>query len=111
MYEYRATVISIIDADTLKLDVDLGFRTHVRTTFRLSRINAPELLTLEGMQARNFVAEILSKATAIKITSSRSEKYGRWLCELFFQSADQPGRWLNLNTLLLEKGHARPFKH
>lgn len=111
MHEYSAQIIAVIDADTFKLDVDLGFRLHARHTFRLARCNAPELLSLEGMQARMFVVALLEKATAIKIHSSRSEKYGRWLCELFFQQTEQPGKWLNLNSLLLEQGYARPFKH
>jgi endonuclease YncB( thermonuclease family) len=111
MYEYAATLIALVDADTLKLDVDLGFRTHARQTFRLARINCPEQLTVEGMRAKLHVAGLLSKATALRISSSRSEKYGRWLCELYFQTRDRPGQWQNLNNLLLEQGYATRFKH
>ena len=111
MFEYTATLISIVDGDTLKLDVDLGFRMHAKEVFRLARINCPELLTLEGFQARAFVAETLAKATALKVQSSRSEKYGRWLAELDFQTKETGAQWHNLNSLLLKSGHARPYKH
>lgn len=110
MFEYTATLITIVDGDTLKLDVDLGFRVHTRQVFRLTRINCPELLSLEGMQARAFVAETLAKATTLKVMTSRSEKYGRWLAELYYQTKETGARWHNLNTLLLTKGHAKPFK-
>lgn len=111
MFEYSATLLTIVDGDTLKLEVDLGFRVRVREVFRLARINCPELLTLEGMQARAFVAETLAKATALKVNTSRTEKYGRWLAELSFQTKETGARWHNLNTLLLEAKHAKPFKH
>ena len=111
MFEYRATLLSIVDGDTLKLEVDLGFRVRVREVFRLSRINCPELLTLDGMKARAFVADTLAKATALKVRSSRSEKYGRWLAEVLFQTKETGAQWHNLNSLLLEAKHAKPFKH
>jgi endonuclease YncB( thermonuclease family) len=111
MFEYTATLLAIVDGDTLKLDVDLGFRMHAKEVFRLARINCPELLSLEGMQARTFVAETLAKAIALKVQTSRSEKYGRWLAELSFQTRETGAQWHNLNTLLLTSGHAKPFKH
>lgn len=111
MHEYAAKLINIIDADTVKLEVDLGFHTWLRATFRLARINAPELMTLDGIQAKAFVVERLSAATAIRIQSSRSEKYGRWLCELNYQTSASQFQWTNLNNLLLESGHAVKVKH
>jgi len=111
MFEYSCTLLAIVDGDTLKLEVDLGFKVRVREVFRLARINAPELLSLEGMQARAFVAEILSTTTALKVSTSRTEKYGRWLAELYYQTKATGAEWHNLNTLMLTSGHARPFKH
>jgi micrococcal nuclease len=111
LHEYAAKLVSIVDGDTLKLDVDLGFHTWLRATFRLARINAPELMTLSGIQAKAFVYEQLKTATAIRIVSSRSEKYGRWLCELNFQTQASQFQWTNLNDLLLDSGHAVKFKH
>lgn len=111
MFEYSATLIAIVDGDTLKLDVDVGFKIHVREVFRLARINAPELLTLEGMQSRNFIAEQLAKATALKVQTSRQENYGRWLAEILIQTKDRASEWVNLNTLMLTSGHAAKYKH
>jgi micrococcal nuclease len=113
MFEYSAKLVRIIDGDTFLLDVDCGFNITVRERFRLSRVNAPELMSISGMQARTFVALQLSKATALQIRSekSRQEKYGRWLCELYFQTADSGDQWQSLNQLLLDTHHAVPMKH
>lgn len=111
LFEYAAQLIEVVDADTLKLSVDLGFKLWLRATFRLARINAPELWSFQGVAAKAFVVEQLTDLQAIKIQSSRSEKYGRWLCEFFFQKKSEPGKWHNLNNLLLEAGHAVKFKH
>ena len=111
MYTYSAKLISVIDADTFKLEVDLGFHTWLRATFRLARINAPELMTFEGVAARQFVVEALAAATVIQIESSRSEKYGRWLCEFNYQTAASLWQWTNLNNELLRQGHAVKWRH
>jgi len=113
MFEYNVTLVRIVDGDTFILDVDAGFNITLRERFRLSRVNAPELMTIEGMQARTFVGLQLAKATALKISSekSRQEKYGRWLAELYFQTADKPNEWQSLNQLLLDTHHAVPMKH
>ena len=113
MFEYNVQLVRLIDGDTLILDVDCGFNITVRERFRLSRVNAPELMTISGMQARTFVGLQLTKATALKISSekSRQEKFGRWLCELYFQTADSGDHWQSLNQLLLDTHHAVPMKH
>lgn len=111
MYEYSVQLIQIVDGDTLKLDVDCGFHLHLRQTFRLARINAPERLTVQGVQAKAFVVDQLSGATAMKIFSQRSEKYGRWLCEFYFQTKNSRSQWINLNSLMLTAGHALPYRH
>jgi hypothetical protein len=43
MYEYDATIIEVIDADTFSASVDLGFYTYCRQHFRLLDYYAPEI--------------------------------------------------------------------
>lgn len=108
MYEYRARVAYIYDADTIRLDVDLGFSiwTH-RQPFRLAGIDAPELGTVEGRAARDWLRELLPVGTElVAITRKDStEKYGRWLCHLYLP--DQP-IW-SVNEQLIEAGHAKAY--
>jgi endonuclease YncB( thermonuclease family) len=110
MFEYNCFLLQVIDGDTLKLEIDLGFHLRMRGTFRLARLNAPELLSTGGMSAKFYVQQHLQKAIAMKVWTSRSEKYGRWLCELWFQSQSEPGVWKSLNKLLLDSGYAVPYR-
>lgn len=42
MYEYRASVIRVIDGDTVDLRIDLGFEVGLNMRVRLAGIDAPE---------------------------------------------------------------------
>lgn len=108
MFEYRARLASIYDADTVRLDVDLGFSiwTH-RQPFRLAGIDAPELGTTEGRAARDWLRELLpigTELTAITVRDGQ-EKFGRYLAHLYL-----PGEpiW-SINEQLIEAGRARAY--
>ena len=46
MYEYKVTVIKIIDGDTIDVDIDLGFNTILKKQrIRLFGIDTPESRT------------------------------------------------------------------
>lgn len=106
MYLYRATVLRIVDADTIHADVDLGFDIRRRDSFRLAGINAPELSTAAGKEAKAYLERLLPKDAAgaylpvtIRTEKDRREKYGRYLA------------WIELdgktvNEILVEQGYA-----
>jgi len=73
-----------VDGDTLYVDVDLGFKTGVLQYLRLRGIDAPEIDTPEGKKARDFVVRELAKVPYIILTSSRSDKYDRYLADVFY---------------------------
>lgn len=104
MYEYRARIAYIHDADSVRLDVDCGFNVWLhRVPFRLAGIDAPELGQPGGIEARNWLRDLLPIGTeVIAITQKdRADKYGRWLATLW-QSPDAP----SLNDQLIDAGHA-----
>ena len=45
MYEYKCTVLRIVDGDTIDVMVDLGFETWVKKRVRLYGIDCPETRT------------------------------------------------------------------
>jgi len=104
LYTYKASVEKIIDGDTLRVIVDLGFSTRTRQYLRLRGIDAPESATAEGRRATDFVRSQIKQADEIVLSSSRSDKYDRYLADVFY--LDPSGREIFLNNLLLEKGHA-----
>jgi micrococcal nuclease len=109
MFEYAATILKIIDADTVKLQIDLGFSIFIKQTCRLARINAPEMNTMEGFKARQFMVQTLTDIATVKVQTSKAEKYGRWLVELSFLPPVTGSQWVNLSDLLLSTKNAVPY--
>jgi micrococcal nuclease len=109
-YQYKATVIDVHDGDTVRLDVDLGFRVHFNLQSRLYGINAPELNTVEGRRARSHLLFLLGAGDAtptntiyLRTIKDGQEKYGRYLAELFRR--DLPGM-PSVNQLMVSDGFA-----
>ena len=110
LYTYQAYVERVIDGDTIWMNVHLGYDIRIRQKLRLRGIDAPELKTEAGEKARRFVESKLAAASRVKITTTRPDKYDRYLSDVWFQenhSGESENRWINLNKLLLETGHAR----
>lgn len=99
MYTYRASVIRVVDADTVWLEVDLGFDVRRRDSFRLYGINAPEMSTPEGVAAKAWLAKALPGDLIVTTEKDRREKYGRYLATLWVGQ-------VNINQALVDAGHA-----
>lgn len=101
MYEYKATVIKVIDGDTLHLNIDLGFNLNYNNqVIRLARINAPELSTANGYNIKNLLTNLLlKKQVTIKTIKDTKDKYGRYLAEVYLDD-------LNINDYLLTNEYA-----
>ena len=68
MYEYRATIIKIIDGDTVDVDIDLGFNVVLRDErVRIAGIDTPESRTrnLEEKKCETFRGWCCTMITAI----------------------------------------------
>jgi hypothetical protein len=55
MWTYRASLLEILDGDTLRLLVDTGFYARHRIDLRLLDVSAPELRDPGGPETRDFV--------------------------------------------------------
>lgn len=107
MYEYQATVISVWDGDTIKLDVDQGFGNHRIEHIRLDGLDTPELKTQAGKEVRDWLRGVLPPGTLVLLNTvkDRREKYGRYLGTIT-KLGPQP---ININEALLLSGMARPY--
>lgn len=83
LYTYKAWVMRVPDADTQFVEIDLGFDGTTEQYLRLRGIDAPELNTPEGRKAKEFVEKCLKPAPYILLTSSRSDKFDRYLSDIF----------------------------
>lgn len=107
MYEYRATLLRVVDGDTVHLAVDLGFDTTHHITGRLLGINTPELPTPEGKAARQHLLDLLSLNLLVHTVKDRREKYGRYLVTLWRDGEDTSGP--SINQRMVDDGHAQPY--
>lgn len=94
MWEYRATVARVVDADTVDLQLDLGFHVYHRVRVRLARVDAPEMATPMGQAAKARVAELLPEGCAVLLASSKGDRYGRWVGEIVTASGVNVSTWL-----------------
>lgn len=107
MYEYKAEVIDVVDGDTVHADIDLGFDTHTHMTLRLNGIDAPEMKTQEGKDAKEYLTLLLAPThgnVTLKTVKDHREKYGRYLATLYGRGN------MNLNETMVETGHAKRYK-
>ena len=88
MYEYRCTILRVVDGDTVDVDIDLGFGIWMRKQrIRLYGIDTPESRTRDleekkyGLLAKRFVEGFLAKgSTAVLVTEKDGKgKFGRIL--------------------------------
>jgi micrococcal nuclease len=111
-YLYAAKVVEIVDADTVDLEVDLGFSVAVRQRIRLAHIDAPELDTDEGRTARDFLAAQLLAARTVVVQTKKADLHGRYVARVFVSTREVSigacfGEGTYLNDLLVTEGHAR----
>lgn len=117
MFEYHAKVVAVYDADTITVNIDLGFKAELRgIKLRLFGIDAPEMRgpeKAEGRIARDWLRErILNKQVRIKSHDGKDfgvGKYGRWLAEVF--PIDGKPDTKSFNQLLVENGLAEWVKY
>ncbi len=112
LYTYWAEIERVIDGDTVKVRFDLGFNVEVRETLRLRGLDCPEMDTKEGQAAKTFVQSHLKEEQFVLVRSSRSDKYDRYLADIFIPQSEEPNpsKDLYLNNLLLQNGYAKRMK-
>lgn len=96
---WPAATASVVDGDTLVLDVDLDWTVTVTARCRLKGIDTPPLSTPEGKAAAKYLAQIA--VGPLTVTHYGRERYGRWLVHI--SSADH----LSFADALVDAGHAR----
>ena len=108
MHEYKARIIKIVDGDTIKCDIDLGFDiVMANQTIRLYGVDTPESRTSDkeekyyGNISKQFLKDYCPKGTWIILRThlDKKGKFGRILGELIVNDT-------NLNKALIEENLA-----
>lgn len=115
LYAYRATVLHVVDGDTIDLSVSLGFDISYKARFRMAGINTPESYGPDacdaGRAAKAFLADLLREGTAVlvKTTKDKKEKYGRFLAEIFILDTSGQPVANSVNQMMIDAGHAKAY--
>ena len=86
LFTYRARVLAITDADTFWAFIDLGFGFTTVQQLRLRGLDAPEIASRDGQAAKKFVEKELKNVQQVIITSTKSDKYDRYLADIFYKT-------------------------
>ena len=115
MHIYNVTIIKVIDGDTVKVDIDLGFDMVLRNqNIRLFGIDAPESRTknpLEkkyGLMTKEVVESAMPVGSIQQMVSTKSGKgkFGRILGEFLVKDSEISNQRYNLNKWLIENHYA-----
>ena len=114
VHNYRVVeVIKVIDADTIRVQLDLGFHLRFNCTARLYGIDAYEIRGAEkekGKAATECLKELIDGGDlwcrTLKDPKRGQGKYGRWLIDLW---VEKDGSYINCNRELIRRGHAKPY--
>ncbi|MGI9106713.1 MAG: thermonuclease family protein [Pyrinomonadaceae bacterium] len=98
-WQTTAEVLDVIDGDTFRARLDLGWRISLLVLVRVRGINAPEMTTDGGAAAREFLARVLPPGTIVGINSRRLDKYGRSEADVTLPNG------ADLARQLLDSGH------
>jgi endonuclease YncB( thermonuclease family) len=100
-WQGAALVVEVLDGDTIKCQVDLGFKVSLLTNVRIHGCNSPELPTPAGVLALNFTRGLVNIGDVLSLDSKRLDLYGR--AEAIVTLTDGS----DLATRLIGAGHAQ----
>lgn len=84
-----ATVVRVIDADTVVVDLDLGWRVYRnREHIRVAGINAPERGTTEGQAATQWASKKLPAGSRVWVESQAKPSFERTVGRVLLHAAD-----------------------
>ena len=106
---YRATVVRVVDGDTIRLDIDLGFDIVLNNqSVRLYRVDTPECRTRDlkekaaGLLAKSVVKGFVDQGSKVVIKTylDTKGKFGRILGTIITDEG------VNINEHLINNNYA-----
>lgn len=111
MYQYKIKKFDrIIDGDTVDILIDVGFDITIKQRVRLLNIDASEVRTKDleekerGLSAKDWLEKELSREGDWIINTTKDDKYGRILGELYLVSDP-----VTVNEKMINEGVAEVY--
>lgn len=102
MFEYKATVVNIVDGDTVDAQIDLGFKLTTHQRLRIARIDTPERGKTGFLEATEALRNLLLNKKVI-IRTEKASKWGYYLAEILLEDST------NISDKMIEGGFAKPY--
>ncbi len=121
MYEYRATIIKVVDGDTVDVDIDLGFGIIMKDErVRIMGIDTPESRTRDkvekkfGLAAKTRLKELLGKTCTLKTQINKDGedmkgKFGRILGDFSVYDSNTDS-YKNVTEIMIAEHHAVKYQ-
>lgn len=119
MYIYKAEVRKVIDGDTLRLRIDVGFHSELTLTVRLRGINTSEMDRknkpsangTRAERAKAYIQKIMASVPFVVVKTYQTDIYGRYIADVFYHPKLEDVRdvamtGVYLNEELLRQGLA-----
>ena len=115
MYNYKATLLRVVDGDTVDAEIDLGFKIFIKERIRLMGIDTPESRT------RNLAEKSWGKAASARLSELLAEADGKFTLVTKMQKKGKFGRILgtievstkdgivDANQVLMNENFAIPY--
>ena len=110
-WDRAATIVRVVDGDTVDVDIDLGFEIRIQMRVRVYGINCPESRSSDererelGKQAKAFAEQLLPAGKMVALRSHKeagSDRYGRYLAEILV-----PVDRVDFAAAMVAAGHAK----
>lgn len=115
LHTYKAYLEKVVDGDTLRVVLDLGFGIYHKEILRLAKINAYERGTSEGDKSTKALEKILKNVKFLIIKTNKIDIYGRYIADVFFSESNEEDaqkvadEGIYLNQLLVDLKFAIPI--
>lgn len=85
MWEYNAKIRRVVDADTLEILIDLGFRIYHMVHIRILDLDSPEKQSPEGLTAIMYAETLIDgKGDGVVVRTKYDRSFTRYLGDVFF---------------------------
>lgn len=101
IWSVPGVVLRVVDADTVRIRLDLGWSIYSEQSCRIIGVNAPELRTPAGRAAMAWAVAELPAGLPVTFVSRQLDKYGRPLGQILYGPTKA-----DYGAALLAAGHA-----
>ena len=112
LHHYNCKLVKVVDGDTVKLIIDLGFKIKVAVSLRLVGIDTPEKRSSSGLEQKaaykaELYLEKMIKNKDLIVSTKKNDMYGRYVGTLYVKDGNEV---VNINNIMLNKGLAKEYK-